>query len=63
MGRSAVPDGASGALEAFTGPVYGLVAALLEQDMASTTRDKKVHRFLDLFSLSNANSFQVRGTI
>lgn len=59
VGRSVLPDGAPGALEAFTGPVYGLVAALLEQDMARAPRDKRRHRFLELFSLSDANSFQV----
>ena len=55
-----VPDGGFGALEAFTGPVYGLVAALLEQDMARAPRDKRGHRFLELFHLSNGKSFQVR---
>lgn len=59
VGQSVVPDGGVGALEAFTGPVYSLVAALLEQDMAGAPRDKRGHRFLELFCLSNANSFQV----
>lgn len=54
-----VPDGGIGALEAFIGPVYSLVAALLEQDMARAPRDKRGHRFLELFYLFNANSFQV----
>lgn len=59
MGQSVVPDGGSGALEAFTGPVYGLVAALLEQDMARPARHKRGHRFRELFYLSNGKSFQV----
>lgn len=60
IGQSMVPDGGSGAFEAFTGPVYGLVAALLEQDMARPARDKRGHRFREIFHLSNGNSFQVR---
>lgn len=66
VGRSLAQDGGAGALAAFTGPVYGLVAALLEQDMARAPRDRRGHRFLELFSLSSAssssssvNSFQV----
>lgn len=59
IGQSVVPEGGIGALEAFTGPVYSLVAALLEQDMARAPRDKRGHRFLELFYLSNGNSFQV----
>lgn len=59
MGQSVVPDGGVGALEAFTGPVFGLVAALLEQDMARGPRDRRGHRFLDLFHLSNGKTFQV----
>ncbi|CAM9460886.1 unnamed protein product, partial [Ectocarpus sp. 8 AP-2014] len=58
MGQSVVPDGGSGALEAFTGPIYGLVAALLEQDMARPARHKRGHRFRELFHLSNGKSFQ-----
>lgn len=59
IGQSVVPDGGAGALEAFTGPVFGLVAALLEQDMARAPRDKRGHRFLELFHLSNGKTFQV----
>lgn len=59
MGRSLAQDGGAVALEVFTGPVYGLVAALLEQDMARAPRDKRGHRFLDLFSLAAADVFQV----
>lgn len=63
LGQSVMPDGGTGALEAFTGPVYSLVAALLEQDMARGPRDKRGHRFLELFYLSNGRSFQVGGAI
>lgn len=59
VGQSVAQDGGVGALEAFTGPVFGLVAALLEQDMARAPRDKRGHRFLELFHLSNVKSFQV----
>lgn len=59
VGRSVVPEGPSDALDTFTGPVYGLVAALLEQDMARAPQDKRGHRFLELFSPSVPASFQV----
>ena len=59
VGRSVVPEGPSNALDSFTGPVYGLVAALLEQDMARAPQDKRGHRFLELFLPSVPASFQV----